>query len=349
MRKRYSIVSIICLLTLSMSAWAMTSARLDELLSELKCGDEKRISHAAIRLAEYGPQAKDAVPALIEMIRHNELVLYTGPLLQYIASGFSVDEILHLTQDNNPIVQSCAMECFQQLNIDKETTLKIYTALLDDNKPFVAIAAVQELCKIGAGQLCLDVVIKLAMNEEPLIKAVAVSHIGDIGITAPQVKQVLQDNFSAPDKREAIKAAEIYQNLYPEEKQGIEMIRQLMKDEDRIVRWHAARAIGNLKEVDEQTLLLAEKAIQDADMSVVLNACYAMIRHQRQTEQAWRVINKSLKSDDFTELLMALMVLKQLGPAARQYQEQLMNMIRSDDQDGQLVAIVVLGEIQSSK
>jgi HEAT repeat protein len=349
MRKQYSIISILCLLTLSMPVWALTSARLDELLSELKSEDEKRISLAAIKLAEHGPQAKDAVPVLIEMIRQNELMLYAGLLLRYVTSDNSVEDILQLTKDPNHSVQSCAMECLKQFDLDKDRAISIYTALLDHENPFVAIDAVDELCRIGAGELCLDVVIRLAEHEDPFIKTIAVSLIEDIGIAAPRIKQVLLDCFSMPDKSEVVKAAAIYHNLYPDEKLGLEKISDILKDQDRIIRSRAAKAIGKVKDVDEKSFQLVKKLMHDEDKWVSLNACYAVIRHHRESERAWRVINKSLESDDFMELLAAIMVLKELGPAARHYQEQLIKLIGNEDEGVQLVAIAVLGEIQPSK
>lgn len=349
MRKRNLYFSVICLFMLSMSVSALTRDHLDYLVLEMKSGDEMRCSKAAIKLAEYGPEAKDVLPVLIEMIRSNELPFYAHSVLPYISSGEPIEEILQLTNDKNAIIQSLAMECLKQRDIDKDNVLKIYTKMLDHDNPFVRLEAVDALCQVGAGELCLDVVIKLTDHEEPLIKAIAVSHIEDIGIATPQVKQALLDSFSSPDKREAVKAALIYQNLYPEEKVGIEHIRKLLKDEDRIVRWHAVRAVGNLKNVDAQTLQLAGELMHDNEKIVVVHACYAMIRHDIEPEQARKILNKSLESNDFDELLSPLMVLRELGPAANNYQEQLIKMVNDKDDAVQLIAIGVLGEIQPSK
>ena len=340
---------VIFVLTLSMSVRAVTRERLDYLVSEMKSDDETRCSKSAIELAEYGPEAKEAIPALIEMIRSDEQNFYVGSVLPFLCSGISVDEILHLTNDNNSIVQSLAMECLKRHEIDKEKFLLIYSALLDHENPFVVWEAIDALCQIDAGKLCLDAALRLAKHEEPLIRALAVSSIEEIGIANTQVKQVLRDSFSSPDKREAVKAALIYQNLYPEEKAGLELIRELMKDEDRNVRWHAVRAVGNLKNADSQTLQLSRELLHDKDTVVILNACYAMIRHDIETEQAWGVLNKSLESNELTDLLPPLMVLKELGSAAGKYQEQLIKRVNDKDDVVQLIAISVLGEIQPSK
>ncbi|MCE5185255.1 MAG: HEAT repeat domain-containing protein [Planctomycetaceae bacterium] len=335
-------------LTISLHAEAVTKAQTDSLISDIKSDDPNVCSKAAIKLAEYGSNANDAFSQLVGIIRNNENSHYASSVLPYISVGRSIEEVLALTKDENSMVQLTAVECLKQFNLDKSQTLQIYTALLDHKNASVRLRAVDALCQVGAGEFCLDMIIELANHEDPLIKAMAVSALDDIGIANEKVEKVLLDSFSNTDKREGVKAALIYQKLFPERNEGIGQILQFLSDDDRSVRWHAVRAVGDLTTVTSEVLQLSRKLMQDEDRIVVLNACYAMIRHNIETERAWRILNNALESNTFEELISSLMVLRQLGPAAANHQGQLIKMVNHKDEFVELVAIAVLAEIQPS-
>lgn len=349
MKRCYIYLVIISFLRLYVSAQALTKTDLDYLVSEIKSNDKNRASQAAIKLATYGPAAQEAIPVLLEIVRSKELNLYVHSVLPYIYVGKPIEEILQLTQDDHSAVQSLAIECLKQYNFEKGKTIAIYTPLLDHENSFVRLGAIDALCQAGAGELCLDTVIQLMSYEDPIVKMMALSAIGDIGIANKQVKQVLHGSFSNPDKREVVKTAFIYQMLYPAEQTGLKQLQTLLKDEDRNVRWHAVRAVGNLKDVDTETLQLARALIHDDDPVVNVRACYAMIRHDIETEQAWHILKKSLENKDFNELASTLAVILDLGPAAHDCQDKLIALVNSNDDAVQLFAIAVLGKIQPSQ
>ena len=348
MRRDYLYIIIACLLIFAESSHALTGTRLDYLVSEIKSDDETRCSKAAIKLAEYGPKAKAAIPNLIETLQNKEINVYASSVFPYISTEETIERILQLTNDENSFLQSTAIECLKLRELDSEKTMAIYTELLNHDNPWVALGAARALHKVGAGKICLDKVLKLACDEDPVVIAISVSIIGEIGIANDQVKWVLNDFFSNKDKREVAKVASIFQNLYPDEIRGIKQLQVLLKDDDKNVRWHAAKAIGNLKEADYHTKQLLRELINDDDIQVVIWSCYAMIQHDVKKEQAWELIIDSLKSDDFIERISAIAVLRKLGPVAKNQQERLMKMIDDKDELIQTLAIGTLGDIQPS-
>jgi HEAT repeat protein len=314
MKKYHFYFSLAAMLLLSVYSLAVTRAQLDALVLDLKSDDDKRCSLAAIKLADYGPEAKAVIPSLIEIISGNKFVFYASTVLSYIIAEEPIENLFLLTQDKNSLVQSAAIACLKQRDIDKEDAIKIYTNLLDDDNPFVQLEAVDALTKLGAGKLCFDTVIRLASHEDATVESIEITQIGEIGITTDPVKQILMDSFSSPDKRNAIKAILIFQKLYPDEKQDFNLINSFLKDEDKIVRWHAVRAVGNLKNVDPQIIQLAKELMHDNESVVVVHACYAMIRHNIETEQAWGRLTTLLESKDYQDKMFSLLVLRELVP-----------------------------------
>ncbi len=338
----------IWLLLLAVSLHALTRNRLDYLLSEIKSDDETRCSKAAIKLAEYGPEAKAAIPVLIEIVQNQEMNVYASGVLPYISTEEPIEKILQLAKDENAFIQSIAIECLKYREIDKEKALKIYTKLLNHDNPWIAVEAAEAMNKVGAGSLCLDKVLQLARDDETVIVSIALTIIGEIGIANEQVKRVLVDCFSINDKREVAKVAAIYQNLYSDERKGITQLEVLAKDADKNVRWHAAKAIGNVKKSDSQTKQLSRELINDDNIQVAIWSCYAMIQHDVEKEQAWKLIIDSLNSSDFIGRISALSVLRELGPLAKNQQERMLKIIDDRDELIQTLAIGTLGEIQPS-
>lgn len=333
-------------LLMSFPVKAVTRAELDSLVADLQSPDPNTCSIAAIKLAEHGPAATEVFPDLVEIVRRNESPFYASTIIQYIAPSRPLDEIRLLTEDNAPSVQSLAVECLKHFDLDRDQTLKIYSAWLDHENPFVRLGAVDALCRIGAGQLCVDTLVSLSGNADPLIQAMAISALEHAQIADKQIERMLLNAFANTDKREVAKAALIYQKLFPNKNEGTQQLRQLLADQDRNVRWHAVRAIGNLKNVDSQTLQLAQKLMQDNDKIVVINACYMMIRHSIELELAWSMLDKSLETDVFEDLITPVMVLRELGPKAHRYQDRLLELLGSRDEAVQFLAAFVLPEIQ---
>ncbi len=340
---------VVALLTFSVSVHAVTKAQLDYLVSKIQSDDETKSSQAAIQLAKYGPEAIVVLPDLLEILREPGMHLYTGGIIRYIVAEEPTEKILELINDDNSRIQSLGVELLKERKLETNQALAVYTDLLDHDNSFVRLQAIDALCEMDAEELCLGVVVELAGHETSHIRAMAVTEIGEIGVANDQIKSILLGAINEPDRREGVKAALIYQQLYPEEKKGIEQLRVFMKDEDRNVRGRAAQALGDLKDVDTETMDMAIALMDDNDSWVVARACYAMIRHDIQASRSRELLLHSLESEEFMEVAVGLLVLQELGPDAKDYEDRLMELATAEDEFIQVVTIITLGKVNPSK
>jgi HEAT repeat protein len=120
------------------------------LINGLSSDDEEILMMASIYLGGIGPDAKDAIPTLIRLLKsggEKERSLMIHPLGRIGAKA--IPPVLELLEDENPAIRLCAIRVLRWMKEEATDALPSLIKLLEDEDRDVRLKAIETIGRIG--------------------------------------------------------------------------------------------------------------------------------------------------------------------------------------------------------
>jgi HEAT repeat protein len=304
---------------------------------------------ACLVLAEIGPEAKAAVPALVKALADErpEVRLQVAIALGEVgeAAKSAAPALSKLLNDAFPAVRAAAV--FALGTIGDRTAAAAIAAADKSDDPFFHTLSMWAQAKLSPGdeRLQTQAVTLLVGSlgaEDRGMAQVAARALADLGATnrmveteldkelaradAPQADRIVRSLASlgprvVPHAQRALKdpdrratALQMLGRLGPEAAPAVPNLVEVLKSEDPTVRAEVLQILGDIGPQAEPAVAAATTALEDPDRNVVLTASYCLGKIGPQAKAAIPGLRKLLASDDKVVRLTALWSLLQIGP-----------------------------------
>ena len=248
-----------------------------------------RVKDAATRaaclvaLADYGPAAQSAVPAIVKFLRAKTALVRETAAATLAAIGpesrVATSELARLLGDEQPLVRAAAAAALSSIGPDARDATAALAAALADSNPMVRGGAARALASIGpdAGAATGMLVKALGGEKDRDVVLGIIDAFGEIGPAAIEATPTLVASLSSDDAetREAIVSAlgELGTGAAPTAASAVE---NMLGDADPFVRVAAAgglvgmgRAAGRERNVLLTALRSDDEELQAAAAEVV--------------------------------------------------------------------------------
>jgi len=198
---------------------------------------------AAWTLAEIGPDAKAAGPALIRLLEAKE-----------------------------QNVRVAAAAALVRISPDTAGLAEVLGAALQQDASVSYLDAQKALGELGSKSI--PVLVKAASNPSPQVRRLSVETLGRIGAPASEVVPVLAASLKDSDEHARRVAAQALGKMAPESKAAISPLRAALKDTSGMVRAEAAVALVRLDPPANDAVAVLVEAISDnRDGTAYIVAC----------------------------------------------------------------------------
>jgi len=262
----------------------------------------------ASALGRFGPDARDAVPALIKLYRagnfDNEPPRSTMPFLGNDGYSHAVT------------TRMAAVEALGQIGVVTDDVLQIFTEGIKDEQDGLAQCAFRALRRIGPkGIAALPELIRALNDEYEVISLSAAATIKEIGPDARAAEPTLVDMLSNHENARKRMFATYPLSVMGSEPGVITALVKAMNDDDEGVRCAAIRAFSTIGLEDDEAVSVIFSALQDDSEEVRLAAASVLAEAGKHFEPALTVLVDLLGSD--TQAAWTARTLGDIGREAR--------------------------------
>lgn len=306
------------------------------LMKGLESKDNEIRWHVAYLLGEIGPEAKDAVPALIKIVKSRPTDASRTP------TDYEVT-------DND--VRGWAAQALGDIGVQSETVVPLLIAALKEDHIRLREGAAWGLGKFGAkAKEAIPVLIEAL--KDPRFEVRTIRHLGDdipdhwaasalvfIGVdSVPALAKALGNENVAVRRH----AAHALRSLSSEAKSATDALIQAAKDQDPRVRQLAVMALNGVELDPELAVPVLVAALDDSDARVRCAAGDALRDYGREARVAVPKILEALKDKD-AEVRKAMIRALSTTTDAELAVPVLARMLRDPHRDVRGVAAYVLG------
>lgn len=330
------------LIALALAAAALTplSARAQEAasLAKLLTSDTpaQRVK-AADDLADLGPKAKPAVPALIKALSDEDAQVrgHAAHALGQIGDKHAavVDGLFALARDPEAIVRRAAIRALKALRLPHEVVIPKMAKALSSASPADAAAIVGTLAE--GGKESVPFLTECLADKHACYWACLA--LGEIGADAkPAVPQLAKlESREEPEVR--LQALVALGQIGPAAKPAVpQVVKALERDKAEGVRYAAAFALGQIGAGDKQSRAALAAAMKGDDAFLQVVSAWALARvakdDKKLQEQVTQLILKALSSDKVDVRRVAARALAEINPPPELVAPVLLEAIQDEDQ-----------------
>lgn len=262
---------------------------IDLLVGALDSPDLAERHEAILALGRMGPDAYDAVPALVEQLDHE-----------------------------TTIIRHAAANALGLIGRTAEPGTEALKQTLRDDDPVVGVAAARALVRIrpddeAIREAALPVLVDGLKSNDPHMRMEAIDGLAAIG--APAVAKVSR-LVGADDPPTCRAACEALARMGRAAEGAVSSLLVALKHDDADVRRHAAEALGAVGAWPERTVSALAEALRDDSPSVRAHAAYALGRFGVAAESAVPALAEVLRDPALQVRLAAVRALGELGSYA---------------------------------
>lgn len=327
------------------------------LIANLDHKDVNVRTRTTVALANLGPGARSAVPALVRLLKDRD------DNLRHLAS-LALDKIGKLSRDEVPFLRDAlqdadanvrryATSAVGKLGPDGRGALASLVPLLKDPQPEVRQNAVKALGQIGPeARSAFPALLPMLKDPDDEIALLASAALGKIGL--PDASDAVQLREALADKRSSVRitAAALLAKL-GNESQALTVLINGLTDRDEGIRGVALRVVSEMDPAVLGQLVANSKtavpsfrnALQNSDKNVRLMTLEILGKLGAEAGPTAGAIGDCLKDKDKDIRVGAIKALWQLGPAAKDGVPALAQLVEDKDQQTALAAIETLGQI----
>jgi HEAT repeat protein len=316
-------------------------------------------------LASFGEQAKEAVPALIEVVRvttREEMQKYHLPgrrtddtpamtALRRIGKP-AVAQIVELLKSEKPFVRAQAARILGGIGPDAKDALEALQTSFDKEitsamRDFDAIAATA-LAQVQIGGDHLKPVFELAklLNEkEDMVRLATLRELARFGRKAESVVQAIIPMLDDKAESIGVQAAETLRAIGPAAKAAIPALTKKLADDDLQVRRTALKTIRSFGPIAADTVADVTKLLADKDDAFRREVVEVIVAFGPAAKMAVPDLAKLLKNDDERERMVVLQALAAIGPDAKSAAADMLPILGVRDREIRMQALETLGRI----
>jgi HEAT repeat protein len=315
-------------------------------------------------IAEYGPLAKSAAPALARFLTHKNKTLRSqaayalgaiGP-----ASSDSLDKLKSIAAaDPDPEVRYTAVAAIAKIGPTNEAAARVVLQALKDSDSEVRYVAIQNL---GEFRQFYDLVagpLTDSLGASTDVNDAALKAFTKLGSAPPDAVRRIQAATKVKDYNDRIYAIEALGKIQPVADETLPVLVECLSDSVWSVRREAAKVLGNFGEQASAGLPKIQKLLKDDDQQVRVAAAVAVWKIAGDKDTANRVLietlravepiakgqNENIQSLEKRRLRTAVEGLGTLGKDAAESASELAKCLRHDDPITQKALLVALKQI----
>jgi len=234
--------------------------QVERLIRELQDSDSDIRSIAAVTLGEIGPEAKDAIPALIQLLQDQDAegfaranaALALGQIGEGTEDAMSV--LIQALRDQDKYVRRDAAGALEEIG-----TPRAIKAAKDRYRMVVTLGWIGSEDEIPA-------LIQALQNEDKDVRVNAVVTLGQI--ESEDVVSVLMGALQDQDEWVRVNAAWTLGQRGESAVDAVPILIRALRDQDEWVRYHAAMALGEIGEGASNAVPALMHALRDQDKYV---------------------------------------------------------------------------------
>ena len=201
MMLKFTLFGPICLLLTSLGGTLSASAtEMADLVQALKSNDSEKIELAIEKIADQGPDATQAVPALTTLLssKYAKIRAHAAHCLGHIGKPAmpAASELAKLITDDDPRVRHAALEALAEIEPGRELVVPLLTTALSDQDPRVIRRALHALADRGAP--IVPAMVEALKNDQTEYWALLV--LQEIGPEAKDAVPEIMTVLSEPDE-----------------------------------------------------------------------------------------------------------------------------------------------------
>jgi RNA polymerase sigma factor (sigma-70 family) len=260
----------------------------------------------ASALGRFGPDAKDAVPALIKLYRQGDIYSVTPPPMQSPLPPNSTVVTVRMS----------AVQALGQIGAVTDDVIQIFTDAMADEEDGLPQCAFRALRRIGPkGIAALPELIKKLNDKYEVVCLSAATTIKEIGPDARAAVPTLVDMLLNNENAKRRTFATYPLSVMGPEPGVIPALVKAMNDDDEDVRCAAIRAFSTIGLEDDEAVSAIFSALQDESKEVQLSAASVLAKAGKHFEPALTVLIDLLGSDK--QAALTARTLGDIGTEAR--------------------------------
>lgn len=319
-------------------------------------------------LASFGEQAKEAVPALVDVVRNTtreEAQKYHVPgrrtddtpamtALRRIGKP-AVTQVVELLKSDKPYVRAQGARILGGIGLDAKEAIEPLLASFDKEvtsamRDFDAIAAMAlALVQIGGDHLKPIFELAKLLNEmDENVRLGTLRELARFGRKAESVVQAIIPLLDDKSEMIRIQAADTLRAIGPAAKAAIPALTKKLTDEDLQVRRNALKTIRSFGPVAAETITEVTKLLADKDEAFRREVIEVIVAIGPAAKMAVPELAKLLKNEDERERMLVLQALAAIGPDAKSAGADVLPMLQVRERETRMQALETLGRIGSS-
>jgi len=355
---------------------AQDSELIKTIIKELKDEDEEVRGTAAalIALGLFGPEAKAAVPALVEALKDKDRVREDAVRALAQIGPPAVTALVRALKDKDENLRQQAATVLGKIGAEAKAAVPALVEVLKDKDKNVRQQAAIALGKIGLGAKAavpalvealkdkdknlrqqaavalvqigppaLGALIEILRDKDENVRLQAAVALGQIGLEAETAIPALVEALKDKDEHVRQQAAVALVQIGPP---TVAALIEALKDKEESVRQQAAIALGRIGPDAKAAVPALVKAMKDKDRVVRQQAAKALAQiglEGLEPKVAVTALVEGLKDKDRIVRQQAAKALGQIGPEAKAAVPALMRILSKDDDQVRLQAIESLG------
>jgi len=282
--------------------------QLERLIRELQDADSDVRSNAAMALGEIGPEAKDAVPTLIQLLQNEDaegFVRANAALaLGQIGKGAedAVPVLIQALRDQDKYVRRDAAGALEEIG-----TPRAIKSAKDHYRMVVTLGWIGSEDEVPA-------LIQALQNEDKDVRVNAVVTLGQI--ESEDVVPVLIEALQDQDEWVRVNAAWALGQRGESAVDAVPILIRALRDQDEWVRYHAAMALGEIGEGASNAVPALMHALRDQDEWVRASAAMALGEIGEGASNAVPALMHALRDQDKYVRRYAVGALGKIGKGA---------------------------------
>ena len=309
-------------------------------------------SGAAIALGEMGPDARDAIPALLEAL-DNESDLNIRSCAACALIRIAPDDArvisalgMKLFRDKQWWILGNVSNEFEKLNSTNTAVIPLLRqTLLTITNSYARMNAARALGEFGSERARIVTDLTNALVDPDLyVRIGALQGLGKLGFAVTNGPAILMKALGSPGESLNYVAARVLSESYPGLKEAVPALTRLLSAQSQWTRLYAAKAIWRITGQKETVLPIVTEVAQDNAPGLWWSSAVLLADMGVEAETVVPLLVKRIVSGapDPRDEIAALV---KLGPAARLALPQLKAALQADNVDARLAAAEALWKI----
>ncbi|MBI3409221.1 MAG: HEAT repeat domain-containing protein [Planctomycetes bacterium] len=313
---------------------------MEDFIHELSSKKARVRGEAAAALGKFGDKAKEAIPALIKLLKDNDPNVRLEATITLAKIGpDSVPALTRALESQNKLTRMGAALSLGHLGSAAKRAEPELKKLLKDTEEDVRCHAAQALFRIDpqTAETVVPVLSSALDSLDPYIRLCAMGTLSRIGPAAKDAVAKLKNCLKDEDYHLRMSAAIALGHIDPSQDAGaIDTLRIALQEPSPAVRMEAAQILGELGAKAKPVIQSIGKLLSDSNAGVSRAAAIAL---SRIGPDAIPELEKALKSESVDVRRNAVVALINLGETAKEAAPALRIAAKDGDETVRLLAM----------